>query len=186
MYQSEAEICSAALVLLGDEAITSLNDNNARARVCKLIWPMVLDDELSAHQWNCIKRRAQLSRLAAAPAFGWSYQYQLPPDCLRVLEMEDPDEEFAVESGVLLCNNTTAKILYLSRSVLFGAYSAGLQSALVARMVAELAMPITKKKEIVAASWAAYQGKILSALASDGQEGSPEKAECTLFTDVRA
>ncbi|OGQ00032.1 MAG: hypothetical protein A2Z40_03190 [Deltaproteobacteria bacterium RBG_19FT_COMBO_60_16] len=186
MYQSETEICSAALMLLGDSPINSLDDANDRARLCKMIWPMVLDDELSAHRWNCAKRRAELAREAATPAFEWSYQYALPADCLRVLEMQDPTELFAVEDGVLLCNNTTAKIRYLARVTAVGKYSAGLQSALVARMVAELAMAITKKEKVVSAGWAAYSGKILSALASDGQEGSPETLEDRTLVDARA
>lgn len=186
MYSSETEICSAALMLLGADPINSLNDANDRARVCKVIWPMVLDDELAAHRWNCAKRRATLAREAAAPAFGWSYAYALPDNCLRIFEMEDPDEAFVVEDGLLLCDNSTAKVLYAVRVTAVGKYSAGLCSALVARMSAELAMPITKKEKVVSTAWAAYQGKILSALASDGQEGSPEKVECTTLTDVRA
>lgn len=186
MYQSETEICSAALMLLGANSINSLTDNNDRARTCKLLWPMVLDDELSAHRWNCARKRAELAREAAVPAFGWNYQYTLPADCLRVLEMQDPDENFEVEDGVLMCNNTTAKVRYLYRNVAFGSYSSGLQTALVARMSAELSLPITKKKDVVAAAWAAYQGKILSALGSDGQEGSPETLSCTTLTDARA
>jgi hypothetical protein len=186
MYASETEICSAALMLLGDSPINSLDDANDRARASKLLWPLVLDDELSAHRWNCAKKRAELARLASTPAFGWAYQFQLPSGCLRVFEMEDPDEAFAVEDGLLLCDNSTAKVLYAVRVTTVGKYSAGLCSALVARMAAELAMPITKKKAVVDAAWAVYQGKILSALASDGQEGSPEVAECTTFTDARA
>jgi hypothetical protein len=185
MYTSETEICSAALMLLGDNPITSLDDLNDRARACKLLWPLVLDDELAAHRWNCAKRRATLARLAATPEFGWTYQYQLPVGCLRVFEMEDPAEEFAVEDGVLLCDNSTAKVVYAVRVTAVGKYSAGLVSALVARMAAELAMPITKKEKVVSAAWAAYNGKILSALAADGQEGSPETLECTTLVDAR-
>ncbi len=185
MYHSETEICNAALMLLGANPINSLNDANDTARTCKVIWPMVLDDELAAHVWNCAKKRATLARETTAPAFGWSYAYALPSDNLRILEMEDPETEFAVEDGLLLTDNETAKVRYLARVTVVEKYSAGLCSALVARMVAELAMPVTKSQKVVSAGWAAYAGKILSALASDGQEGSPEVVECTTLTDVR-
>lgn len=187
MYTSEVEICSMALMLLGDNPISSLDELNDRARTCKRLWPMVLDDELAAHRWNCAKRRATLTRKPGSPEFGWAYWFELPADpfCLRVLEMEDPSEEFEVEDRTLLCDNSSAKVRFLARVTAVGKYSPGLVSALTARMSAELAMPITKKEKVVAAAWAAYNGKILSALAADGQEGSPETLTDTTLVDAR-
>lgn len=186
MFQSETEICNAALMLLGDKPLNSLDDLTDRARLCKQIWPMVLDDEIAAHRWKATLRRAELTRKAAAPAWGWSYQYALPTDpiCLSVIEMKDPKEEYEIEGDVLLCNNTTALIRYKTR-IAAGAAGPGMQSALVARMMAELAMPITKKEAVVKAAWAAYHAKISSALAADGQQGVGEVLEDTTLIDAR-
>lgn len=184
MYASITEICNSALMALGQEAINDIADANDRARLCKQIWPMVLDDELSLHRWKCARKRASLAREAATPAFGWAYQYALPTDCLRVLSIQN-DVDFEIEGNLLLTDNTSANIIFLYRNVTTGAYSPGLTSALVARMAAELAMPVTKKDSLVKASWAAYWSKIGQAIAADGQQGTPEVLEDRTLVDAR-
>jgi hypothetical protein len=183
---SPAEICSIALRLLGTDAINSLDDPTDRARICKQIWPMVLDDELTLHRWKCARKRAELARLADAPAFGFAYQYELPPDCLLVLGMSYSSIAYEIEDGKLLTDESTAKIYYLYRNETVAKYSPGLKSALAARMTAELAMPITKKKAIVDSAWAAYWAKVSQAAAVDGQQGTPEVLEDTTFVDARS
>jgi len=183
MYASVTEIANAALLALGQDAINSIDDQNDRARLAKGLWPMVLDDELSLHRWKVARKRASLARLAEAPAFEWAYQYQLPTDCLRVLSIAN-DVDYEIEGALLLTNNTSANIIYLWRNQSVGAYGPGLTSALVARLAAELAMPITKKDSIVKAAWAAYWGKVAQSIAADGQQGTPEALEDRTLADA--
>ena len=184
MYDSVTEIASVALLSLGQDAINSIDDQNDRARLAKGLWPMVLDDELSLHRWKVARKRASLAREAATPAFGWAYQYALPADCLRVLSMAN-DVEHEIEGALLLTDNTSADIIYLYRNETVGAYGPGLTSALVARLAAELAMPITKKDSLVKAAWAAYWAKIGQAIAADGQQGAVEVIEDRTLVDAR-
>ena len=184
MYSSITEICSTALLSLGQEAINDISDPNYRARLCKGLWPMVLDDELSLHRWKCAKKRATLAQDAVTPAFGWAYQYQLPNDNLRVLSMSDESVEYEIEGTFLLTNNSSAKILYLFRNTVVGTYSPGLVSSLVARLAAELSMPVTKKESVVKAGWAAYWGKVAQSVAADGQQGTPVALEDRTLVDA--
>jgi len=184
MYASKTEICSAALLALGQDPINSIDDQNERARLCKQLYEMVLDDELSLHRWKVARKRASLAKEAATPAFGWAYQYALPSDCLRVLSMAN-DVDYEIEGALLLTNDTSANIIYLYRNATVGAYGPGLTSALVARMAAELAMPVTKKDSIVKAAWAAYWSKIGQAIAADGQQGAVEVIEDRTLVDAR-
>lgn len=184
MYQSAEEICTAALLSLGREGISSFNDLNDRARACKGIYPQVLDEELS-RPWRCILSRATLSRLVAAPAFGYAYQYALPADCLKVRQMEDPDSEFQVEGGVLLTDEETAKIIYHRRVENVALLSPGLVGVLVARMALELAMPITSDRNVLAAASSRYERRLMEGLASDGQQGTPEVLEDRTLADAR-
>lgn len=54
------------------------------------------------------------------PAFGWSYQYTLPTDCLRVLEVNDSEQgdnrsPWIIESDFLLTNQDTCNLVYIAK-----------------------------------------------------------------------
>lgn len=77
------ELCSRALVNLGAERLTSLDDDlSGNAAICRTTWPGLRDDILSTYPWRCALRRRHLTRDAATPyASGrYKFSYQLPPD----------------------------------------------------------------------------------------------------------
>lgn len=82
---SEVDIANRALQKLGAERITSLTQNSENARAANLCYTSIRDAELRAHPWNFAIKRAQLAADSTAPAFGFSYSYTLPSDCLRLL-----------------------------------------------------------------------------------------------------
>lgn len=115
MASSSVKICNEALILLGQESITSLTESNTNARACNLVYEPTRDEVLRALMPNFAMARISLARLSATPAFGYDYYYQLPSDCLRVLGMEYSDYVFVIEEDRLLCDYTTAKIKYIKR-----------------------------------------------------------------------
>jgi hypothetical protein len=86
---SEVEICNRALQKLGAQRITSLTENSRNARECNAAYSVIRDAELRAHPWSFARARAALAADGTAPAFGYSYQYQLPADFLRMIEDND-------------------------------------------------------------------------------------------------
>lgn len=94
--------------------ITSLTDNTKAASLIAINYIPVLRAMLRAHPWNFATRRATLAPLVATPTWndnGEQY-FQLPSDCVRVLNMQYLDDPFTVEGGMLYYNGTTANILY--------------------------------------------------------------------------
>lgn len=181
----EVAICNAALYAIGATPIDNFDESTDAARICKARWPKIRDAVLRAHKWNCATRRAELARLAAAPAFGWSYQYQLPVDCVRVLEMSE-DVSFLVENGVLLTDNSTAKIKYISNGQPAGDLlsDALLDEAFAARMAAELAVSLKQSKALHEQMLTTYGMKISEAAGIDGMEGTPaDTSDDTLIAD---
>jgi hypothetical protein len=86
MASSPVQICNAGLIKLGAERINSLSENNKRARLCNERFDGLRQEVLRAHPWNFAIRRADLVRLSTTPEYEYNYEYQLPSDCLRVLE----------------------------------------------------------------------------------------------------
>lgn len=189
MATSDVEICSAALTLLGDEPITALSDDTARARLAARHYPEVRDEILAAHPWNCALRRASLAQLAAAPAWGYAYAYQLPTDpyCLRVLETEDDEvkEPWTIEGRTLLTDAGSVNLRYIARVEDVTDWPPLLASAVVYALAAKLAYPVTGKASLADAMLKRAELELRRAKAMDGQEGSPRTYRSTALTEVR-
>lgn len=105
MQSSETGIVNLALSTLEEPGILDINGAGRTEQVARLWYAPVRDAALSAYPWNFAKARASLPALAAAPAFEWAAQAQLPADCLTVRKvMGGAREEWEVEGRRLLCN----------------------------------------------------------------------------------
>src|SRR5689334_13439743 len=99
---SDVSICREALQRVGGKSITSLLDESTEAKACNLIWTDTRDSVFREHPWNCLIERAVLQELAQTPAFGFAHQFQLPADCIRVLESNDQTIPTIVINGELI------------------------------------------------------------------------------------
>src|SRR5215213_3186245 len=107
MALTAIDICSNALVMLGDTAISSFEDGTTGAIAGNQLYQTVVDEALGKRLWHFTKAQAQLSRLAAEPAARWTAAYQLPADCDRiqaVLINGSPIAYDRYETGQIYCN----------------------------------------------------------------------------------
>jgi len=189
----DVEIVNNALLLLGDNSITSLTDDTTRARLANQIYGVTRDAVLRSHPWNCAVARATLAKLSPDPPFGWDSQFQLPSDpyCLRVLALNDdeewacPGDVFKIEGRKLLSNTATANIRFIQRITDPNQYDTLLYEALSARLAAKMAYPVTGSTSLAQAMLKLYEGFLKDARTIDGQEGSPDKSDVTILTDIR-
>jgi hypothetical protein len=179
MATSVIEICNNALTDLGEDAIMSLSDDSKAARLCAQRWPAVRDAVLRAHPWNCAMSQAELAACAAAPLWKWDFQYELPADFLRIVELVGSGLErvaqWEVQGRIVLCN--TAAPLYLSyvrRETDPQKYDALLCEALAARLSATLAYPLSGSTALAQAFWSAFQQKMTEARGVNAREGVPQ------------
>ena len=73
-------IVNRALARIGAIEIQSFEDPGPSGDAPQTIYEEALDDLLSRYPWKFAHKYAALSRLAAAPARGWTYAFLLPPD----------------------------------------------------------------------------------------------------------
>jgi hypothetical protein len=176
-------LCNAALILLGQETIVSLTEASEAARLCRIKWPEVRDAVLR-WPWRCLVKRAHLARLADAPAFGYSYQYQLPTDYILMLTMSVDTAAWAIEGKALLTNEETAYITYIGYDTQVdnaGLFDSLLSAAIVARLAAELS-PSLKAGDRFATLWEAYKQKLSEAKVAGTWEASRETVVVTTLT----
>ncbi len=141
-------VCNAALARLGEARISDLEEDTAAGRACALNLPLARDEVLRAHWWNFATERAELSRLAEAPLFGYAYAYQLPVQCLRVLEVNGvsgsgaPDAEWEIEGGKLLSDEPGVHVRFIKQVTDLDLFDPLALEALVVLMAAKVAPAI--------------------------------------------
>lgn len=169
------EICTNALLLLGDSAIASLTENTDRARRCANIYPQARRDVMRGHPWNCLVRRVQLAPLASPPPFGWAQQFNLPGDCLRLLDVgvNNCQVEFECEGNKILANAMVLNVRYVADAT-ESAWDANLTDIMIKRMVKDLAYPITKSTSLAQLKAQEFELAWKRAKSVDGQENPPE------------
>ena len=93
---SKFDICSRALVELGEETISSFTANTPPSEICSLVYPEYIKYLLSSHPWKFNTKKTKLVRLATDPLNEWKYAYQLPSDLLMLIAFFDSSSEGAI------------------------------------------------------------------------------------------
>ena len=87
--QTDVDMCNIALGRIGvDRTIASLSEASKEARNCRRVYPLCRDEVLERMPWSFAARVAPLAQLLEATLLpSWGYQYALPPDAVRILEV---------------------------------------------------------------------------------------------------
>jgi hypothetical protein len=184
---SDAELCTLALFELGQEGINSFDDGTKRSILCKYFYPIIRDAVLRAYPWNFAITRQELAEEETSPLYGYSYSYALPTDpyCLRALEMEETEGTFKIEGRHLFTDEGSVKLKYIARIINAGLYDSLFREALIARLAATLAYPITRTTSVSRDMWALYEAKLREARTMSGMEGTIDQYESDDLTTVR-
>ena len=174
---SVVDICNVALNQLGATTILSLTEDSKNARLCNARYTQVRDGIFRSHPWNCLQKRTSLAKDATAPAWGFSAQFTLPADCLRLLYIIDYDSNYKVEGRKILSNTSTMKILYIARVEDPNEYDELLRETLSAGLGADIAYGVTSSNPVSEKMYTLFQDKLRDARfvdSTEGQNNSPD------------
>lgn len=178
-------ICSNALLELGADPINSLEEGTKFARLCANLYPSLRDDVLRAHYWKCATKRVILSPLEEKPAFGWAYQFKLPGDWLRTVQVGDQycQPDYEQEGMNLLMRVSECKLKYVWRNEVEASWSRNLIRQMEIEMAARLAYAVTKSTTVRDSKLQEAMAHLKVAKAIDGQDNPAEEfAEASLLT----
>lgn len=171
-------ICSNALMMLGKEPIASFQDETDRAAYCVNLYPSLRDWLLRKHFWNCAIKRVLLSPLSTPPAFGYSAQFQLPSDFLRVYEVGTAQNfirDFQIENRVILANAQSLPLRYVWRNENEDDWDAGLVQVATRFMAAMLAYPVTQSTSLRDSMLQEAKIELREAKSIDGMENPSDQ-----------
>lgn len=175
---SIVDICNRAISRVGGNRITAITDQTKAAKACNSAYEIVRNEVLRSHTWNCLTGRAQLAPLAASPAFEYTYQYQLPSDCGRLLEVDNDDYDYVVEGRKILTDyGTVLNIRYAIRELDTQQYDDLLVSVMAARLAVEICEELTQSRTKKVELKAEHKELLSDAKRVDSQEQSPSTFE---------
>lgn len=182
---TQTEICNLAIAMVGGKQILTVDDDIEEARLCKKFYPLVRDRLLRSHPWNFAIKRVQLAELSTVPLFGFDHQFQLPADCLRVLQLDENTDRYKVEGRVVVTNNSTVKALIVFKQTDESKWDANFVDVMATALAVELAYPITQARETKADLMEEYKMKLAQARSFDAQEGVLDQVDASEWLNAR-
>lgn len=190
---SQTAICNRALTKLGAARILNITDDVKAARELNSMWDIVRDAELRRNNWNFAVARTSLAALEDAPAWGFEYQYALPSDYLKLLQVGEayyvhnlsdyrtmPEAPYQIENNAdglrVIASNYTAplKIRYIKRIEDTEQWDALFSEAFASRLAYECCEAITQSSSKKEEAWADYKQALREAKLGDAIENPPE------------
>lgn len=153
MNVSAVDIANLALDKLGARAIMTFDDGTPQASLAKRTWSLVRPAVLAEHPWSSVIERATLAASAANPIYGFSYQYPLPANTLKVVEVYT-NYDYQVEASSILTNQANSvSIRYIPNETDTTKFSPLLVDVMACRLALEMTEALTQsntKKQALA------------------------------------
>ncbi|MCM1294114.1 MAG: hypothetical protein NC311_00950 [Muribaculaceae bacterium] len=147
---TKIDLCSMALLKIGEEPIQSWMDDTATAKLCRTLFDTVTDALLAAHPWRFAARQYDLTRNTDGDCL-------IPPDVLRILRC--PGE---IIGNRIICNTEKISIMAITR-VAPDAFPSFFVSLSVAKLAMELCIPLTGDQTVFRMLASLYESELQSA-----------------------
>ena len=181
---SQVEIANRALTKLGAARIISFGDDNKQARAIQSMFDIVRDSELRSHIWSFSVKRTSLAALTSTPAWGFEYEYELPSDYLRLLQVDEmyngpsmddyrnaATADYVLEGKKILTNfGAPLKIRYIARVVDTTMWDATFTEAFACKLAMELAEDLTQSNQKRDLAGQEYKFALMQAVRSSAIE----------------
>ncbi len=181
---SESDIINLALFKIGADRIV-IGDNSKEDLVSALMYPEVRDNLLRAHPWNFATRRLKLAQSANTPQYEWQYQYPIPADMLRVMEVHDNQsglglveykiEHDPVDGSVIRANASEIWLTYVAKVTDTNKMPPDFRTALSIALASELAIPVAKSSSLSERLEIKANKAVRKARSTDSMEDFPDQ-----------
>lgn len=184
MAASWVDIANSALVKCGAATIVSLTDASREANIVNLRLFYARDTVLRMHAWKDATNRVILSPLVTAPAFGYDYQFQLPSDCLRVLQVVS-DNTYKIERDMVLTDDSIVNLIYVSRVQDPTTLDSLLSDLIASYLAKDIIYSLTQDSQMTAMMAKDFETELRLAKNIDSKSQSREQIQMTWLTDLR-
>lgn len=185
---SITSVCNRGLQLLGAARILDITDNTRNGRACFACYDSLRQSEIRKHRWRFAIKRTVLAPLTETDPHGeFSYIFQLPSDCLKVLKPEDDIYcDWQIEGRKLYTNETNAlNLRYLADITDPAQFDANFAEMLSAKMAEAMCEEITQSNTKISNAQNVYKEAKREAKLSNAFETIPAEPASDSWVDVR-
>lgn len=188
MALNDVALASRALIRIGAAPITSFDDGTAESEISGALFGPVRDALLSAYGWSFATGQAELNQLETPPVADYAKAFELPTDFLRALSAGSGARgrglTFRIARGALHTDADAVVLTYIFRpeEEEFPPY---FDAALIARLSAELTIPLTENTSRAEAMFRLAEGEYERARQIDAQQDTPGRIERFSLIEAR-
>jgi hypothetical protein len=157
---SRIDIVNRALVKIGTGRIAALDESSEPARLQAIVFESLAKTMLRRQAWSFSIARSTLGLVAGPPINSWLATYNLPTDCLRLIQYNDyyvdqgmapginsADPLYVIEGRQLRSRESTVNIRYVKDlSADTALWDATFVEAFICALAIELCPSLTKDK----------------------------------------
>lgn len=193
---SKVDICNMALAHLGQEAISSMAEEDERARRCTLFYEPVKKEVLRTHNWAFAGSVVSLTLLGTETGADWPYAYAYPQDCLFLRRVFEPGRggraaafkeiyQQDIHSRVILTGAARARAEYTRDVMDENMFDPAFVKAFALALAADLALTLTGDSSLAQRALQKYTLALDEARRSNMSERFDVHAGRSAFTEAR-
>ena len=185
---SYVAIANLAATTIGTAArLTSPGDDTTLGRAVASVWEIERQAALRDGAWNFAMKRAELAAVLPPPVHQFQSRFQLPADCIRLIEIYDLlRDHWQVEGRAINADSTgPLKIRYLAdieEPALFDALFAKAFALRIACAIGNRIAGSSFKEEL---NWDKYRQALAEARRVDAMENPPIEAAESSWIEAR-
>ena len=167
---NSVEICNLSLMMLGMPTITSFDDNNQNAKMCKNFFPVVRDRALRDHNWSFATAYFTLqASTETSPEPDYPCVCPQPVDLIRVIEMEHGEPFLHVKNNILT-RYAPIQVKYIRRVSETEDFDSLFAEAIQYLLASEIIMTNTRDAGLIQLYRSEYERRLAVARSVDSSE----------------
>lgn len=175
-HYTDIDIVNMALTDIGEAPIQALSQNSSTAKKVDAIFELKRDELLRMHPWAFAKKRIKLAEAIEKPAWGYTKNFIIPDDCLRILEIDTGNCPFHKEGKYIATDVGTVGLLYIRRENDANLYDASFVSLFSKYLAASLAWSIKGSRTLRSDLMNEFNRDLALARGYSAMEGTPHAA----------
>lgn len=184
MASSQTAIYNMAIGMVGGTRVNSPVGDSVELNVLNEIWPVALDDVIAGRDWSFARKVALLNPVPDPLILLGQNRacFAVPSDSMALRQISDstdfdPDNlhEWEIQEQVVIVESSPGAALWAkyTKNLREPAFFDGpFISCLVARLAAELALPITNSKSTFELLWNLYVQRLNKSTTHNGMQGT--------------
>lgn len=158
---TKIDLCSMALLKMGEAPIQSLTDDSASAKLARTLFDPVMDSVISAHPWRFATQKLELVRNADG-------DFLIPTNVLRVLKTSG-----CIMGNKIACDTETTDIIAVVKTgpELYPGYFVSLAAT---RLAIEFCIPLLGDQTVFRMLVALYETELQTAKFIDSTTAVPD------------